>query len=194
MPRTGRPKGSGLKLTPELHAALVEDRKGPLPDGDVALKNGVSARVVKNWIVLGLKEDAKEPYLSFAADWTRAKIGKKEALLKVVEDAGREFDATNFKQRGDYKSAQWQLKTMWPKHYGDKVQERGEQEGDIDIEQIITEMEGEASDLDALLLAPPAPLLEALKRNADAVRMLLDEIAPVKQLEAASVTEPRPAT
>lgn len=181
----GRPKGSTI-LNPELAAALVEDRKGPLPDADVALKNGVSIRAVKYWIVAGLKEDAQEPFKSFAEDWCRAKIGKKLQLLQIVEDATKVHDGTNFKQRGDYKSAVFLLSHMWPKHFGDRVQESGHQEGDIDVEQLVAEVESESSDLDALLLSPPVPLLEAMRRCAPELRLLLDEIAPVHQLAEVS--------
>lgn len=186
-----RPVGVGLKLTPELAAALVNDRHGPLPDSDVALKNSVSIRAVKNWIVYGLKEDAVEPYKTFAEDWCRAKLKRKLELLAVVEDAGKVFDGSNFRQRGQYQSAMWQLKAMWPKHYGDRVQDNGTQDGDIDVERLIAEIESESGNLDALLLSPPPSLLEAMRRCAPDLRALLDEIAPVEVVHALEQGPPK---
>lgn len=173
--KMGRP----TTLTPELQAALVESRRGPLPDRDVCLKNGVSVNTVKSWLQRGLKEDATEPYLSFAEEWEQAKIERKEFLLQRIDDFSADCKGA------DYKGAAWALERMAPKQFGSKALEQGHQDGEIDLDELMRDDDAEATNLDSLLLNPPTALLEAFRRNGDAVRALLDEL---EQERAARLT------
>jgi hypothetical protein len=183
-----RNRGAGTPslLTPELHAALIEDRRGTLPDRDVALKNGVSRSSLIAWLAYGLKENAVEPYLSFAEDWERAKISRKESLLKVITDAAETFKGSESPAaRGQYKAATWLLERMAPMQWGPSALLKGFQAGDIDLNNLVEETEAQANNLDSLFISPPEQVLAAMIRCAPEIRALLDEHVPVPALAAA---------
>lgn len=172
----GRP-GRPTLLTPELHASLCEDREGPLPDKDVCIKNGVDSGLVRLWVKDGLRRNAQEPFKSFAMEWCQAKIRRKEDLLAIIDTAMKKCrEGEDPKARGDYKAATWLLERAYPLEFGSMVQLRGKQDGDINIEEILMELEGEGESLDSVLLNPPQPLLDAMRRNISSLRELLDEL------------------
>lgn len=169
--------GTPLKLVPSLIKRLVDTRRtSMLSDVDVCTKCGVSKRTVEWWVKEGLKEDAREPYLSFAEDWTRSKIAVKERLLARIDKASQTFKGKDATKRGDYKAAAWQLARMAPKEFGSMVEHQGEQAGTIDVERLLEEATQEAGSLDSVLLAPPQSLIDAFKRNLPAIRAILDQI------------------
>lgn len=172
MARTGRP----CLLSPSLHKALVASRRGPLADSDVALKHGVSPETIRLWIKKGLQRDAEQPYLSFAKDWSKAKIERKEKLLAKVEAGAVNFKGNDPKKRGDWKAAVWQLERSDPLNFGSMVDRNGKQAGNIDIDEILRETIEQEQDLDAILLNPPPALIEAMRRNLPALRALLLEL------------------
>ncbi len=164
----------------ELMTALCKEREGPLPDRDVCLAHGVSPWTVKEWIYKGLKPDSIEPYRSFAENWEKAKIGRKRKLLEVVENAYLDYKGKNPMNRGDYKSAIWLLERMAPKQFGSMCIHNGVQDGTIDFEEIMDQAIRESDNLDALFLSPPPQMLEAMRKNANAIRALLDDVAPLE--------------
>lgn len=176
--------GRPTRLTPELIEAMVADRDGPLPDKDVCIKHGVDPKLCVDWVKRGLRS-SEEPFYTFAMQWCRAKIDRKEYLLGIVDQAMEKCRAGDDpKARGDYKAATWQLERSYPLEFGSMVAIKGFQDGNIDVDKLLLEVKAESDNLDALLLNPPAALIEAIRRNLDAVRSLLDEIAEEPALPA----------
>lgn len=171
------PASGETKLTRAIADRLVKERRASLlGDRDVCLKCGVSDRTVRDWLRKGLSIGAVEPFISFAEDWERSKISRKEALLAVIDNATKTFKGKNPHTRGDYRAAVWQLERMAPLQFGSAAVIAGRMAGDIDLDELLRDAHAESENLDAVLLAPPVPLLNALRRNIAAVRSILDEL------------------
>lgn len=159
-------------LTPELAKQLVSVRStSKLFDTQVAQRCGISAGTLRWWLTKGLREEAEEPYVSFAKDYSDAAINQEDAEVDNLL-LGR--DAKN---GGDWKASAWWLERRHPKRWGNRVPEAGPSE-DVQIQDILLEAAERKRTLAELLDDPPPELLAALKESRAKLEALLAEDDP----------------
>lgn len=156
------------ELTPELHSALVEARRtSRLFDAQVALRCGVEARTLRRWLQMGVSEDAQEPFLSFARDYSDASVAVEDEALEDVK-AGE----TGKMGGPHWQSAAWFLERWKPRRWGKCVPEAGPVE-DIDMQVLADEAEKRATTLAELFDDPPLELEKAMRQNREKILALL---------------------
>jgi hypothetical protein len=189
-PRTGKyghPRaqpteaGGHSMLTPALHAQLLELRSNTkLFDAQVAMRCGVSYNTLKYWVKLGLLPNAKEPYFSFARDYSNAVIDQeREALANAT---------------GEKKSSygeQWWLERRHPKRWGNRLPEQTPNpSADLDIHTLLEEATGEQEKLILLFNDPPAELEAAMRQSATAILAMLARAPSEPESEPAVISLP----
>lgn len=161
----------GAELTPDMHEALVEARRGRLFFTQVCIRCGVDAKTVKRWLTMGVQEGAQEPYLSFAREFAEAEIQAEDDALEVI---ARGQDA---KGGCDWKAVAWWLERWKPTRWGARVPEAGPRE-DVDMQQLIEDSERRSETLVELLADPPPELEKAMRQNREAILAMLAQDTP----------------
>ncbi len=101
----GRPKGAGLKLTPEITKSIADDLALAIPFETACGRAGVPVPTAYEWRRRG--EAGEEPYNDFAITVTRARC-EAVRLLTVRALAGGKGSS----------NATWFLERRYPKDYG----------------------------------------------------------------------------
>lgn len=113
--KPGRPS----KLTPEVHAAIVDKmRAGSFLDHAARL-SGVHPSTVHRWLEQGDPEDAPEPYASFAADFRQAEAEAEETAKEQL----RTWGGTEWKATLAF------LERRFPDRWGQKTEQKIEHKG-----------------------------------------------------------------
>jgi hypothetical protein len=97
-------------LTPEVHKHIVRLVRSGVPFSTACDAAGVACSTGKLWRANGNKPDAVEPYLSFSADYARARAYAERQRLKVIKMAA---------STGDWRAAAWLLERSNPNRYGE---------------------------------------------------------------------------
>ncbi len=161
---------AAAELTPELHEALVEcRRRSRMFDAQVGQRCGVEAGTLRRWLRMGLAEDAQEPYLSFARDYSDASTElENEALEQVCNGL---LDG--------WKATAWWLERWAPTRWGAQVPVGGPRDA-INIQSLVEESERRSPTLDALFSDPPPELENAMRQNREAILAILAQPEPEK--------------
>ncbi len=101
----GRPKGAGLKLTPELERSIVDDLTLAMPFEAACGRAGIAVSTANEWRRRG--EAGEAPYSDFLVAVTRARC-EAVRLLTVRALAGGKGSS----------NATWFLERRYPKDYG----------------------------------------------------------------------------
>ncbi len=177
--------GGPLKLTPLMHATLVaEAASGLLYDAQIAVECGITPGTLERWLLSGLAEDAREPYKSFAEDWTRAQNKVEKGAVKAV------LDGTNDKgvgaanaggtysdgdddppwqielSRGDWKAAAWYLERRYPRRYALSKYADRKRYDSFDVSDLLLKGEERKTALVELFRGEIPPELAAAMREA----------------------------
>lgn len=94
--------------------ALVYWLKKGMQLNTAALKAGVRAKDLESWLEKGRREDAKEPYASFAEEIEQA-LASYEAFL-----CGILHESVEREERPDLTTARWMLERRFPKRWRSK--------------------------------------------------------------------------
>jgi hypothetical protein len=155
------------ELTRDLHLALVATRaESYLFDEQVALKNGVERETLKRWLAMGVAENAREPYVSFARDYSQASIECEETALEEIRDARQG------KGERDWKATAWWLERWRPLRWGSKVPAGGPRES-IDVQLLVEQNEQRKTTIAELFDEPPPELEAAMLEKRDKILALL---------------------
>lgn len=190
-------RGPASALTPLLSACLIADLRSGLYANQAALRNGIHPRTLVNWVAKGLAENAAEPYLSFAKEYTLACVDVERRVLKQVLTGARrrrtrkvvhkkitgqpgspdfvEETESEQDEGGDWRAGAWFLERRYPQRWG-----RGRDNAPQDQEAPEVILEAATSrdeDVRELLENPPPELEEALLEKKDAILALFAEAA-----------------
>lgn len=77
------------KLTPQMHKTLCKNAKTGLFDKQVAIISGIHPSTLFDWLNWGLKDDAQDPFLSFAIEYLQCSIQTEQRWLKKIETGGQ---------------------------------------------------------------------------------------------------------
>lgn len=169
-PKPPKKMGRPTALTAELARELVELRRTTrLFDTQIALKCGIADSTLRGWVSMGLAEDAKEPFLSFAKEYSDASIDVEDRALKNIEEHHEEW-----------KADAWFLERFRPMRYAlERVPQGGPREA-LDVQQLIEAGAERKRTLVELLSEPPPELVSALVACKAQVLALLQEQEPEK--------------
>lgn len=116
--------GRPTKLTPEIHADIVERLGNGAFREQAAAAAGIDQSTFRRWMVRA--EEGEEPYASFAADVMIADAKAEGKWSEVIVRAG--YDAGE----GDWKAHAWLLEHKFPKRWGLRLKvEVAEELGDF---------------------------------------------------------------
>lgn len=122
---TGRPS----KLTPEVHATIVEALKRGNTREDAAAIARVASRSIRTWIEKAGQDDAEDKFLDFAADVAEAETSVRSTMIESITDAAR---------GGDWKAGAFYLERRDPAWRQNKgVELTGEGGGPVNIGVIV---------------------------------------------------------
>ncbi len=108
--KVGRPKGSGLKFTPDLQEKFCRAVAGAMPLTSAARLCGISLDTFEKFIAKG--RQGIEPYTAFVEALEKAEVELQEYLLLTIKGASLI----------DWRAAVQILKMRFPKLYSDHAQ------------------------------------------------------------------------
>lgn len=114
----GRP-GRKTLLSPAVHATIISYLRLGSWKNQAAEAAGVSVDSMDNWIARGQRQDAEEPYATFAADVRTAQAEDAVLAMGVVTKAA---------EGGDWRAAAWKLERKYPLQYGPARLQKGVKE------------------------------------------------------------------
>lgn len=172
-PRTERVDGGNCMLTEQLSdKILTAARRLRVFDSQVALYCGISPNTLKNWITWGLLPDAKEPYRTFAEEYTKVQITQEAWALRQIRRGTKGCDAQW--RPGDWKAAAWYLERRFPRRWSPSFQPASGPTEAFDVEAILTTGEQRLESLTEVLKNATPELEAAMRAAAQEIRAVLD--------------------
>lgn len=111
----GRPKGSGIRLTPELTKRIAADLEGGNYFKIACEANDVPERTGYEWLKRAEDDHPEGIYSLFAASVTRASVRAERNYARILEIASEGDE----KYKGDWRAALEVLKRRFPDRWGD---------------------------------------------------------------------------
>lgn len=169
-------------LTQEIADALVSTlQKYGLFDNQIAILNNVAPYTLEYWLKVGLRENAAEPYRSFAERYTKAKIiDEGENLIKIKEASDPQPQGM---KPGDFRARAWYLERRYPKRWNPAfVPPTGPSE-DIDPEALLKQLDEQHDNLVDLIRNAPPELQEAMVEAREDIMKFFDGLDKVQKID-----------
>lgn len=113
--------GTKLKLTRDVGSRIVSHIATGAYKKHAAEACGITEQTLHRWIALGLADDAKEPYKTFAINVRKAEGQDVVDTLKRLSESGKT----------DWRADAWKLERKLPKQFGARLNIRTEVEDGV---------------------------------------------------------------
>lgn len=145
----------------QLDAALEIRRSTWLFDDQIAHEVGLDGATLRAAITRGMRDDPSSMFAQFAEHYIRASNDLEAQALVRVQSGIKGWEASA-----------WLLERWAPRRWGKNVPVGGPREK-VEIGDLIDEIAARQRTLDELMAAPTTELLDAMRRNRDALLPLL---------------------